>query len=352
MPGVGAVGDHRLQGGGVDGDGLLVDRAVVGGEGPPALDGGVEVGALRGVRPTGHVLEGRVVGGDEPGPRATLDGHVADGHALLHRQRPDALAGVLEDVAGAATHADAADEVEDDVLARDPGGQAAVDAHLVGPERALEEGLGGQHHLHLARADAECERAEGAVGGRVRVAADDGHARLREAQLRADDVDDALAVRAQRVERDAELRAVGGQLGELEAGLLVEDGQGAVVRRRGVVRRGHGPLGVADGQAAATEALEGLRAGDLVDEVEVDADDGRERRAPRGRRGRPRVFWTSVRGEAAPLAPRIGHAPSVAEGGRRSTMGRTWHSDAASGRSAAVKTRPRPFATRRWNRTP
>ena len=156
-----------------------------------------------------------------------------------------------------------------------PGGEPAVDADLVGLQRPLEERLRGQHHLHLARADAEGEGAEGAVGGGVRVAADDGHARLREAELRADDVDDALAVRAQRVERDAELGAVGGQLGELEAGLLVEDGQRAVVRGRGMVRGGDGALGMTDGQAAPAQPFEGLRAGDLVDEVEVDADDRR-----------------------------------------------------------------------------
>ena len=64
---------------------------------------------VRRMRPTGDVLEGGLVGRDQPGSGATLDGHVADGHALLHGQRPDAVAGVLEDVAGAAADADAAD---------------------------------------------------------------------------------------------------------------------------------------------------------------------------------------------------------------------------------------------------
>ena len=41
-----------------------------------------------------------------------------------------------------------------------------------------------------------------------RVAADDRHARLGDAELRADDVHDPLAVGAERVERDAELGAV------------------------------------------------------------------------------------------------------------------------------------------------
>ena len=43
----------------------------------------------------------------------------------------------------------------------------------------------------------------------VAVAADDGHARLGAALLRADDVDDALIVARHVVELDAELAAVG-----------------------------------------------------------------------------------------------------------------------------------------------
>ena len=165
------------------------------------------------------------------------------------------------------------DEVEDDVLGGHTRRQRALDADLVGLEWTLQQRLRGEHHLDLAGADAEGQRAERAVRGRVRVAADDGHARLGQAQLRADDVDDALPVGAERVERHPELLAVGSQLGQLEGGLLVEDGQRAVVRRRGVIRRGDGPLWVAHGQAATSKTFEGLRAGDLVDEVEVDAKD-------------------------------------------------------------------------------
>ena len=56
------------------------------------------------------------------------------------------------------------------------------------------QALRGEHVLHLGRADAERERAERAVSGGVAIAADDGHARLGEAQLGADDVHDALLV--------------------------------------------------------------------------------------------------------------------------------------------------------------
>ena len=93
-------------------------------------------------------------------------------------------------------------------LAVTPGWQPAVDAHLAGLGLALEQALGGQDVLDLAGADAEGQGAEGAVGGGVAVAAHDGHARLGQAQLGADHVDDALLRAAEAVQRDAEFAAV------------------------------------------------------------------------------------------------------------------------------------------------
>ena len=83
----------------------------------------------------------------------------------------------------------------------------------------LRQRLRGQHVLDLARADAEGERAEGAVRRGVRVAADDRHAGLRDAELGPDHVDDALTAVPEAVVRDAELldvarrarRAAGGR---------------------------------------------------------------------------------------------------------------------------------------------
>jgi hypothetical protein len=62
--------------------------------------------------------------------------------------------------------------------------------------------------LDLGGADAEGERAERAVRRGVAVAADDGHPRLGEPELRPDDVDDPLAAGAGGVDRHAELGAV------------------------------------------------------------------------------------------------------------------------------------------------
>ena len=140
---------------------------------------------------------------------------------------------------------------------------------------ALEQRLGGEDHLDLARPDAEGERPEGAVSGGVRVAADDRHARLRQAQLRPDDVDDPLAGRALAVERDPELLAVQLDLAQLVAGQLVGDGERRVERGDRMVGGGDGLVGAADLDATLAQAGERLRAGDLVDEMKVDREDGR-----------------------------------------------------------------------------
>ena len=82
-----------------------------------------------------------------------------------------------------------------EVLGGDARRQRALDrdGHRLGPGQ--RQGLRGQDVLDLAGADAERQRAEGAMRRGVRVAADDRHARLGQAELRADDVDDALVAR-------------------------------------------------------------------------------------------------------------------------------------------------------------
>src|SRR5207245_7610415 len=81
--------------------------------------------------------------------------------------------------------------------------------------------LRGQNQLDLGRADAEGEGAEGAVGGGVRVAADDQHSRLGESELGADHVHDALPPAADLMQRDAFVAAVLRQHVHLLAGELV-----------------------------------------------------------------------------------------------------------------------------------
>ena len=133
---------------------------------------------------------------------------------------------------------------------------------------------GREDHLDLARPDPEGERPERAVGRRVAVAADDRHARLGQAELRADDVDDPLGVAAVGVDRDPELGAVGLELLHLRGRHRVDDREAARGGGRRVIGGGDRALGAADAEPAGTQARERLRARDLVDEVEVDREDG------------------------------------------------------------------------------
>ena len=182
--------------------------------------------------------------------------------------------GELDRVAGHAAGAEPADRRQDQVLGRDAGAELAgvVDPHRARP--FLHHALGREDVLDLGGADAEGQRAEGAVGGGVAVAADDRHAGLGDAQLRADHVDDALAVGAEAVELQPELLAVALQGFDLDAGELVGDqpGRHRAVGRRVVVGGRQRLVGAADRAAGQAEAVEGLRRGDLVDQVQVDVD--------------------------------------------------------------------------------
>src|SRR3954451_2675628 len=215
-------------------------------------------------------LEGRVVGGDHAGTRTRFDGHVADRHPAFHRQAADRVTAVLDDVTLAAAGADASDEAENQVLGAHAVSQVAddLDRHRLGSLQ--RQGLRGEHMLDLAGADAERERAERAVRARVAVSADDGHAGLGQTELRADDVDDALVGVAHRMQPDAELRAVLSQRLDLLAADRILDrtvsgGDVVVLSGDGEVRTSYDAVG-------RSQAVEGLWAGDLVDQVQVDVE--------------------------------------------------------------------------------
>ena len=157
-------------------------------------------------------------------------------------------------------------------MALTPGRQFAVDVDRHRLERPQRQRLGGEHVLDLRGADAHRQRAEGAVGGGVAVAADDRHARLGQPELRADDVHDALLDVAHRVQPDAEFGAVAPQRLDLGARDRVGDRLVDVDRRHVVVLGGDREVGSAHRAAGQPQSVEGLRAGDLVDEVQIDVD--------------------------------------------------------------------------------
>ena len=157
-------------------------------------------------------------------------------------------------------------------LAVTPSLQRAVDAdaHVLG--LALDQRLGGEHMLDLGGADAVRQRAERAMGRGVAVAADDGGAGQGEALLGADDVDDALAVVELAEIFDAELARVLGERRDLQRRFRIVDAVAAVGGRHVVVDHGERLLRRAHLAAGHAQALEGLRARHLVDEMPVDIE--------------------------------------------------------------------------------
>ena len=164
----------------VDDDFAVVSCAFIGGKLFPASHGGVPVRALGSERTAVEVLERRIVRRDHAGARAAFDRHVADGHALFHSRARMAEPVYSMTHAGAAADADPRDQRENDVFGGHAGLERAVHVHLKRLRLALQQALRGQHVLHFAGADAEGQRAERAVRRRVAVAADHGHAGLRE----------------------------------------------------------------------------------------------------------------------------------------------------------------------------
>ena len=125
----------------------------------------------------------------------------------------------------------------------------------------------------------------------VRVAADDGHAGLGDAEFGADDVDDALVARVDVVELDAEVGAVLAQRGNLRGGDLVEDVEAAFDGGGDVViDGGDAAVRAADLAAGETQAFKGLRGGDLVEQLQVDVEQRWARPRARRRRAAARLF--------------------------------------------------------------
>ena len=218
------------------------------------------------------VFEGRLIGGDHSGAGAGFDRHVADRHPGFHRQLADGRTAVFEDVALSPAGADLRNDGEDDVLRARAFGQVAVDGDRHRLEGLEAQCLRGEHMFDLGGADAEGERSEGSVSGSVRVAADDGGARLSQAQLRSHDVDDALVGVAEAVQADAEFLSVLAQGVDLRGRGGFGDRLVDVPGRGVVVLGGDGEVGAAHGAPGESESVEGLRAGHLVDEVQVDVD--------------------------------------------------------------------------------
>ena len=85
---------------------------------------GVGIGLIGGVGtvdPTVQVGPGDGVHGEDAVFGAGLNGHVGDAQPVIHGQGGHTVPAVFQTLVQGAVHADQADQVEDDILAADPG---------------------------------------------------------------------------------------------------------------------------------------------------------------------------------------------------------------------------------------
>ena len=166
-----------------------------------------------------------------------------------------------------------------------PRGRLPCDVDLHRFRFVLRKALRGEHVLHFARPDAECERAHRAVRGGVAIAADDRVAGLRDAELRPDHVDDAL-IAALHVEKiDAVLLAIARERFELRDRVRIDERQRAIFRRDRMIHHREGQFGLAHFAAGSFQPGKRLRRSAFVDQMPVDVD----------QRGFARLFVDDVR---------------------------------------------------------
>ena len=270
--GIRSVGDHRGDVGGGEAV-LLVEASVrIAVKLPPPCDGLVEGGSLRRAFAAAQVVEGRLVGGHHAAAGAALDAHVAEGHASLHRERTDRVAGEFDEVVGSARGGDLRDDIKDDVFGFHARTQRTVDGDAHRARFGLQDTLAGQHHFDFGGSHAERRGAQRSVRGGVAVAADDGHARLCEALFGADDMDDPLVRIAHAEVLDAVLRAVGGQRLDLPPRLRLFDGEVLADGRDVVVDRCRYSSRMNHADAAPFETGERHGRRHLVDILPVDIE--------------------------------------------------------------------------------
>jgi hypothetical protein len=138
--------------------------------------------------------------------------------------------------------------------------------------------LGREHVLDFTGADSQSERPEGAVRGRVRVAAHDHHARLGEAQLGADHVHDSLLRRPEVEQLQPEVPRVHRERLELPCGNRIGDRRRAVSGGDVVIHRRYRQRRSAHPAPRLPQPLERLWRRHLVDQMQVHVQ---ERRALR-----------------------------------------------------------------------
>lgn len=209
----------------VDDDGLVVDGIFVRGEAGPEVDGPGPFGAvdLGSERTALQVVEGDLIGSDHTSTGTSFDGHVAHGHTGLHTQAANDGTTELDNGTGTSGGTNDTDDVEDDILTGDTGGQLAIDldAHVLAATG--DEGLSGENVLDLTGTDTEGKGTKGTVCRGVTVTADDGGTGEGETLLGTDDVDNTLTLIAHAKVCETEVLDVLFEGAALQTGVVLFD---------------------------------------------------------------------------------------------------------------------------------
>src|SRR6185437_2926379 len=197
--------------------------------------------------------------------------HIAYGEAPIHVERTDRLTPILDHMPRAARHSDLTDDAEDQILGGYPGAQLAADVDGEGTGLSLQQALRGEDMADLGRADTECQSADGTVSAGVTVATHDGLTGLSDPQVRSDDVHDTTLRATQAEQLYPEGGAVGFQLAHLLRCRVDGDRRAAEhllgASRSGVIHGRKRQVGAAHRQSALAKHGEGLRRGDLVNQM-------------------------------------------------------------------------------------
>ncbi len=214
-----------------------------------------------------------MVGSNEPASRAAFNAHIADRHPSFHGKTPDGRTGVFNKIPRPSAGCNFGDDVQDHILGRDPLSEITfnIDPHPFG--FWLKNTLGGQNHFHFAGPNSKGHAAESPVRRSVTVAADNGHPRLRDPQLGANDVHNALEGMIQPVKGNPVFLTVLSELVDLEPGKLVPDGKMLIHRGDIVIGRRNRILRAENRYAPPVNSGKCLWTGHFVDKMPVDIKD-------------------------------------------------------------------------------
>ena len=217
-----------------------------------------------------HIAEGCFVWCNQARFCPHLNGHVAERHSALHAQCLDGFTAEFNHVTGAACAAGFTDDGQHDVFGGNARGRFAFHFNLHGFGAALFQGLRRQNMFDFRGTNTERQGPKRAVGGRVGVTADNGHAWQGDALFWPHHVDDTLIRVVQIVELDAKFVAVFDQLLHLDTRHFTRRidifglrGDVVIHCREGFTRLAHRAL-------MRTQSVECLRGGNLVHQMAID----------------------------------------------------------------------------------